>query len=194
MRYEKGRKEASRQKIIEVAAEHFRRDGIAATGLAAIMSDAGMTNGAFYPHFQSKADLVRETVAAATSATRFGNLIAQDGLETATANYLSPQHRDDPGEGCPLAALLPELARQPLETRRVYADNFLTLARELASALPAKTKDPEAVAMAIYATLIGSIQLARAAEGTDLSDRILAAGRDAVRALADGDHGAHHHG
>jgi len=187
MRYEKGRKEASRQKIIEVAAERFRSDGIAATGLATIMSDAGLTNGAFYPHFQSKADLVRETVAAATIATRFGTFIAEGGLDAALDAYLSPEHRDDPGQGCPLAALLPELARQPLETRRVYADNFLALTRELASALPAKTKDPEAVAIAIYATLIGSVQLARAAEGTDLSDRILAAGRDAVRALAQGD-------
>ena len=196
MRYEKGRKEASRQKIIEVAAERFRSDGIAATGLATIMSDAGLTNGAFYPHFRSKADLVRETVAAATSATRFGNFIAEDGLDVALDAYLSPEHRDDPGQGCPLAALLPELARQPLATRRVYADNFLALARELASALPAKTKDPEAVAIAIYATLIGSVQLARAAEGTDLSDRILAAGRDAVRALAEGNStsGANHHG
>ena len=196
MRYEKGRKEASRQKIIEVAAERFRSDGIAATGLATIMSDAGLTNGAFYPHFRSKADLVRETVAAATSATRFGNFIAEDGLDVALDAYLSPEHRDDPGQGCPLAALLPELARQPLETRRVYADNFLALARELASALPAKTKDPEGVAIAIYATLIGSVQLARAAEGTNLSDRILAAGRDAVRVLAERNstNGAPHHG
>jgi AcrR family transcriptional regulator len=196
MRYEKGRKEASRQKILEVAAERFRSDGIAATGLATIMSDAGLTNGAFYPHFRSKADLVRETVAAATSATRFGNFIAEDGLDVALDAYLSPEHRDDPGQGCPLAALLPELARQPLETRRVYADNFLALTRELASALPAKTKDPEAVAIAIYATLIGSVQLARAAEGTDLSDRILAAGRDAVRVLAERNftNGAPHHG
>jgi len=196
MRYEKGRKEASRQKILEVAAERFRSDGIAATGLATIMSDAGLTNGAFYPHFRSKADLVRETVAAATSATRFGNFIAEEGLDVALDAYLSPEHRDDPGQGCPLAALLPELARQPLETRRVYADNFLALARELASALPAKTKDPEGVAIAIYATLIGSVQLARAAEGTNLSDRILAAGRDAVRALADRNStiGTHHHG
>jgi len=198
MRYEKGRKDASRQKIMEVAAERFRADGIAATGLATIMSDAGLTNGAFYPHFQSKADLVRETVAAATGAqsTRFGNFIAEGGLDVALDAYLSPEHRDDPGQGCPLAALLPELARQPLETRRVYADNFLALTRELASALPAKMKDPEAVAIAIYATLIGSVQLARAAAGTDLSDRILAAGRDAVRALAgrNSTNGAHHHG
>ena len=72
---------------------------------------------------------------------------------------------------------MPELARQPLKTRRVYADNFLAVARGLASALAAKTKDPEAVAMAIYATLIGTLQLARAVEGTDLSDHILSAAR-----------------
>src|SRR4029453_7312229 len=118
MRYEKGRKDASRQKIMEVASERFRRDGIAATGLAAIMSDSGMTNGAFYPHFQSKADLVRETVLDATSATRFGSFMAEEGLETAIANYLWPKHRADPAQGCPLAALLPEPARQPLEARR----------------------------------------------------------------------------
>lgn len=186
MRYEKGRKDASRQKIMEVASERFRRDGIAATGLAAIMSDAGMTNGAFYPHFQSKADLVRETVAAATdaNAARLGTLIAEGGLESAIATYLSPGHRDDPGQGCPLAALLPELARQPLEARRVYADNFIAMVGALASALPPETSDREDVALGLYATLIGSVQLARAVEGTDLSDRILAAGANAARTLA----------
>src|SRR5215216_6519001 len=65
MRYEKGRKDASRRRIIRVAGERFRGDGIAATGLASIMSEAGLTNGAFYPHFQSKAELVGESVAAA---------------------------------------------------------------------------------------------------------------------------------
>ena len=65
MRYEKGRKDASRSRIMDVAAERFRKNGIAASGLATIMGDAGLTNGAFYPHFQSKAALVRETVAAA---------------------------------------------------------------------------------------------------------------------------------
>ncbi|TIT49517.1 MAG: TetR/AcrR family transcriptional regulator, partial [Mesorhizobium sp.] len=49
MRYEKGRKDASRGRIMEVATRRFRSDGIAASGLASIMSDAGLTNGAFYP-------------------------------------------------------------------------------------------------------------------------------------------------
>src|SRR6476646_4962537 len=104
MRYEKGRKEASRQKIMEIAAERFRADGIAATGLAAIMSDAGLTNGAFYPHFKSKADLVRESVAAAMEdqSQQLQQMIAEGGLEAAIAAYLSPEHRDSPQNGCTL--------------------------------------------------------------------------------------------
>ena len=190
MRYEKGRKDASRRRIMEVAAERFRSDGIAASGLAGIMSEAGLTNGAFYPHFQSKAELVRESVAETLEAqsNRLQELLAAGGLEAVIAAYLSAEHRDDPGKGCAAAALLPELARQPLRTRRVCAERLLTTVREMASALPLQTRapqtrTPEDVALGVYAMLIGALQLARAAKGTPLSDRILAAGADAARML-----------
>jgi hypothetical protein len=101
--------------------------------------------------------------------------------------FLSPEHRDSPGEGCPLTALLPEIARQPVDTRQVLAGNFQRLVAELAAALPPHTQDRETVAMGIYATMIGALQLARAAEGTEISVRILAAGRETARALARGD-------
>ena len=80
---------------------------------------------------------------------------------------------------------MPELARQPLKTRRLHAERFLTMVREMASALPPQARDPEGVALGIYATLIGALQLARAAKGTALSDRILKAGSDAARALVE---------
>jgi TetR/AcrR family transcriptional regulator, transcriptional repressor for nem operon len=184
MRYEKGRKDASRGRIMEVAAERFRGDGIAASGLATIMSDAGLTNGAFYPHFQSKAELVRESVVAAMEAQsrQLGEALASGGPEKAIEAYLSTAHRDNPGKGCASAALLPELARQPPETREVYTDRFLSLVRQVSAALP-QTKEPEGVALGVFATLIGALQLARAVEGTELSDRILTAGADAARAL-----------
>lgn len=186
MRYDKGHKEASRRRIMEVASERFRSDGIAASGLAAIMSDAGLTNGAFYPHFKSKAELVRESVAAAMEDQ--GNLM-QDladsgGLEAAIAAYLSPDHRDNPATGCTLAALLPELARESAETRAFWAERFLAAVKQLASGLPRQTPDPEAAALGAYATLIGALQLARVVQGTPLSDRIMAAGADAARTLA----------
>ena len=185
MRYEKGRKDASRRRIMEVAAERFRCDGIAASGLAGIMSDAGLTNGAFYPHFQSKAELVRESVTSALEdqSHRLQDAFAAGGLEAVLAVYLSAEHRDNPGSGCVSAALLPELARQPPETRSLYASRFLTMVHQMASSLPPQTPDPEGVALSVYATLIGALQLARATQGTALSDRILSAGADAARAL-----------
>jgi AcrR family transcriptional regulator len=183
MRYEKGRKDASRHRIMEVAAERFRRDGIAASGLASIMGDAGLTNGAFYPHFASKAALVRESVAAALEdqSSRLHEVLSSDGLESFIASYLSAQHRDNSGKGCAAAALLPELARQPISTRRVCAERIAAAVREIAAALPAQ--DPGCVALGVYATLVGALQLARAAKGTSMSDRVLAAGADAARAL-----------
>ncbi|ESY54933.1 MULTISPECIES: TetR/AcrR family transcriptional regulator [unclassified Mesorhizobium] len=184
MRYEKGRKDASRDRIVEAAAQRFRGDGIAASGLAAIMGDAGMTNGAFYPHFQSKAELVRESLVAALEAQsqQLQEVLAAGGPEMGIAAYLSAEHRDNPGAGCASAALLPELARQPPETRQVYTERLLVLVRQLSAVLP-QTKDPEAAALGVFATLIGTLQLARAAAGTELSDRILAAGADAARSL-----------
>ena len=191
MRYDKGHKDASRRRIMEVAGERFRSDGIAASGLAGIMKDAGLTNGAFYPHFQSKADLVRESVAAAmeSQADQMGEIMSAGGVEAAIAQYLSPEHRDRPANGCTLAALLPELARQPSKDRRVYAERLRVMARNIASKLPRQTDDPESLALAIYAILVGTLQLARAVEGADLSDRILAAGKDAALALVRTDRG-----
>lgn len=184
MRYEKGRKDASRRRIMEVAAERFRRDGIAASGLAGIMSDAGLTNGAFYPHFRSKAALVRDSVAGVLEdqSSRLQEALATGGLESFIAAYLSPEHRDGAGKGCAAAALLPELARQPAATRRLCAERFLAAVRQIAAALPPQTRDRERVALGVYATLIGALQLARAVKGTDLSDRVLAAGAEAARA------------
>jgi AcrR family transcriptional regulator len=185
MRYEKGRKDASRSRIMEVAAQQFRSDGIAATGLAGIMSEAGLTNGAFYPHFQSKAELVRECIAAALEeqSAQISELLAAGGPEMAIDAYLSAAHRDNPEKGCASAALLPELARQPVEARQLYTERFLVMVRQISTALPPSTNDPEGAALGVYATLIGALQLARAVEGTELSDRVLAAGRAAAKAL-----------
>jgi len=186
MRYEKGHKDTSRQRIMDVAAERFRADGIAASGLAGIMSDAGLTNGAFYPHFKSKTELVRESLAAAmdNQSGQLREMVADGGLEAVIAAYLSPEHRDNPEAGCTLAALLPELARQPLDIRIVYMERILDAVRAMASALPGETGDREATVIGIYATLIGTLQLARAVGGTPLSERVLAAGADAARQLA----------
>src|SRR5919205_1237021 len=97
MRYTKDHKQATRQRIVEAAGRRFKKDGIDGAGVAAVMSDAGLTNGAFYAHFASKEDLVANVLADQLRAQR-QDVDAQPGdragLEAFIRAYLSPQHRD----------------------------------------------------------------------------------------------------
>ena len=128
MRYGKDQKQATRQRILEAAGRRFKQDGIDGAGVAAVMSDAGLTNGAFYAHFASKEDLVANVLADQLRAQR-QSLDAQPsdraGLEAFIRSYLSPQHRDQCADGCPSAALLDEIARRPAATRQVFTDELM---------------------------------------------------------------------
>jgi AcrR family transcriptional regulator len=125
MRYEKGHKDTTRQRIIDTASGQFRENGVAAVGIAGIMSGAGLTNGAFYAHFKSKEDLV-ETVLTNALRRREERLRtaseANEGLEAVIREYLAPRHRDRPSGGCPTAALVAEVARHPKATRDVFTE------------------------------------------------------------------------
>src|SRR5437764_2773173 len=123
MRYSKGHKQATRQRIVEAAGRRFKQDGIDGAGIATVMSDAGLTNGAFYAHFTSKEDLVANVLADQLRAQRQGfddRPADRARLEAFVRFYLSPQHRDERADGCPSAALLDEIGRRPDGTRRVF--------------------------------------------------------------------------
>jgi hypothetical protein len=59
------------------------------------MGDAGLTNGAFYPHFRSKAELVRESPVAAMQiqSQHLQEALTAGGPEMGIAAYLSAEHR-----------------------------------------------------------------------------------------------------
>src|ERR1700721_2401136 len=125
MRYEKGHKEAGRQPIVDVASRQFRENGVAAAGLAGIMSAAGLTNGAFYAHFESKEDLVGAVLSDALGRRGrglAGNFKATAGREKNIRDYLGTRHRDHAGSGCPTAALVAEIARHSQDTRGIFND------------------------------------------------------------------------
>ena len=112
MRYGKDQKQATRQRIVEAAGRRFKEDGIDGAGVAAVMSDAGLTNGAFFAHFASKDDLFASVIEEELrlQAQTFGAL--PDGLagvEQLVRAYLSPEHRDHCDLGCTSAALLDEI-------------------------------------------------------------------------------------
>ena len=138
MRYGKEHKQETRRRIIETAGRRFKRDGIDGSGIATLMADAGLTNGAFYAHFASKEDLVATTVADQLREQRasFSALApGRAGVEQYVREYLSVQHRDNPDDGCPSAALLDEIGRCTDATKRAYTDGVLAVIDDIAARL-----------------------------------------------------------
>src|SRR5881398_2801876 len=102
MRYGKDQKQATRRRILEAAGRRFKQDGIDGSGIATLMSDAGLTNGAFYAHFDSKEDLVAEVIRhelGVQVGAMDGLPAGRAGLEAYVRQYLSPEHRDNAADG-----------------------------------------------------------------------------------------------
>ena len=187
-RYEKGHKDETRQRILDVAARQFRERGTSSAGLAGIMAEAGLTNGAFYIHFESKQDLIRAVLddALARREQVWRKLEDSDGgLVAMIDDYLSARHRDNPGRGCPTAAMVAEVAREPAATRATFTERLAAIITRMAAKVKGSSAElREADALAIYALMVGSLQLARAVNDKRLSDKILASGASAARKLA----------
>src|SRR5436190_13357078 len=190
MRYSKDQKQTTRQRILEAAGRRFKQDGIDGAGVATLMSDAGLTNGAFYAHFTSKEDLVANALADQLRAQRHSfDAQAPDraGLEAFIRSYLSPEHRDEYADGCPSAALLDEIARRPEATRQVFTDELMGVIDDIASRLDATRVDAARTdALTLFGLMVGTLQLARALADRDLSDQLQAQGVETALKLLDG--------
>lgn len=187
-RYEKGHKDETRRHILDVASTQFRESGIAAVGLAGIMSEAGLTNGAFYTHFASKEELVREVLSEALNRREErhkANLENGVALEATIRDYLSTRHRDHAGAGCPTAALVAEIARHPKATREAFTGKMSDLIALMAEQIrQGSAEERRRKAIAIYAIMVGALQLSRAVNDRRLSDEILENAVEAAVALA----------
>jgi TetR/AcrR family transcriptional regulator, transcriptional repressor for nem operon len=191
VRYGKEHKQVTRQRIIDTAGRRLKSDGIDGSGVATLMADAGLTNGAFYAHFASKDDLVA-TVVAEQLRTQQETLSAVEpgdaGLEQFLRWYLSPEHRDDRADGCPSAALLDEIGRGPEPTRQAYTDGVLAIADDIAARLaPHDPQSARVKALGVFGMAIGTLQLSRALTDRHLADAVLEQGiQNALAALGIG--------
>lgn len=189
MRYSQDHKQETRRRILEVAGRRFKQDGIDGTGVATLMSDAGLTNGAFYGHFSSKEDLVANVLAdqLRTQRDSFDDQPSdRAGLEAFVRSYLSPEHRDQLADGCPSAALLDEIGRRPTDTRDVFTAEVMGVVDDIASRLdPTDVDAARADALTIFGLMVGALQLARALTDRHLSDQLLARGEETALKLLD---------
>jgi TetR/AcrR family transcriptional regulator, transcriptional repressor for nem operon len=167
MRYPAKETAAKHDRIVKEASRLFRERGFENVTVGEVMKTAGLTHGAFYAHFASKQELQEAAVAygQAVSLGRVQRSNTKKGKRSYADRYLSPWHRDNPGDGCTMAALGQEVSRSTPELKGVFE-------RGLKEYLSAKSGDwKEAVFQT--AAMIGGVVLARAVQNPQFSDEIL---------------------
>ena len=187
MRYSREHKLETHARIVKKASVRLREKGAHGIGVADLMKEAGLTHGGFYAHFDSREALVIEAFGYAMdrAAERWRKVVEQTPpdkrFSTIVEGYLTPLHRDDPGNGCAIPTLGAEIARESPKTRKAFAAKLERMIDMLAEQIPqVPRKAARKQAMAAIATMMGTLVLARVAGNGDFSDEILGAGRDAV--------------
>jgi len=170
-------KAASPERIVAAAARAIRRSGYDGTGVADIMKEAGLTHGAFYAHFTSREAMLAEAVgracaeSAAVAAEVAASVPPDQALRAMLRAYLSPEHLAQIEQGCPLAALGSETARQVPDVRRVITRHIKEMI-DLAARQSPDWGQPSAHerALVMVSAMVGTLLLARAVDDPALAN------------------------
>src|ERR1017187_5034549 len=185
MRYRPEHKAEVHQKIVKDASRRVRAEGLNGAGVAAVMRDTGLTHGGFYKHFESKDELLLESLREAFReiADNLAHAAEQSPTETPwkaiVKAYLSPEYCDHVERGCPLPALAPEMARVDKRMRgRIFAELVNYKDRMLPFMPGQRTADKERAFYSIFSTMIGAIEIARMLPEPAMREKVLASARD----------------
>ena len=188
MRYRAEHKQETYGRVLKVAADAIREAGPQRVSVAGVMAKAGLTHGGFYAHFASKDALVAAAIDAMFGEScemflrKTAELPPAEALWTYIRFYLSRQHRDAMGRGCPVAALLSDIPRASAPAKEAFSRGTDRLKRELARLLEQLGHvDADAQADTLLAELAGVLMLARAEPRQKQSDAILLRGRMALK-------------
>ena len=193
----------NRRAIVAAATRLFRQRGVEAVGLSELMKHAGFTQGGFYNHFKSKADLVAEVLASAIAEgiADFAKLARAPVDESTTALrryinwYLSQAHRDDIDHGCPVTGFAGDAPRLGAGAQSHFAgglDDLITIlagliaeSGSLAGAGERRTLRERAISL--FCEMLGALLLSRAVAqaAPALSNEILENVHRHVRASVD---------
>ena len=167
MRYPAEETAAKHERIVKEASRLFRERGFENVTVTEVMKAAGLTHGAFYAHFASKEELEAAAIAYGqkVSLERVQRNKVMRNKGSYADRYLSPRHRDNPGDGCTMAALGEEVARSTPELKAAFEQGL----QEIVSASGADRKE----AIFRTAAMVGGVVLARGVQDSRLSNEIL---------------------
>lgn len=178
MAYPKGHNEEVRKKILREARKAFNLRGYDNVTIEQVMASAGMTHGAFYFHFNSKADLFRQSVALVLEEHPVGKWMPEQQAQSAAQQlvnaYLSPRHLESMEESCPLVTHSAEIARSGDVAKSIFSSVLRAMVETIQLELEDKT-DGEARALIVASLCVGGLSLARGVADPELARKLLSA-------------------
>lgn len=178
MRYKAGQKEKTRRKMLEAASRSFRSYGYSGIGVDGLAKEAGVTSGAFYSHFGSKAAVFDAALAAGLDEViegvpKFQSEYGAGWVKAFAEYYLGKPHRSDLACGCAMATLTPEVVRSGVEVHAAFEKKMTLIADLVARGLEGTSdKDRRARAWAMLGLLIGGLTVARAMRSAKAADEV----------------------
>ena len=177
---EKGETHAN---LVEKAAQAFRAQG-ASVSITDLMHEIGMTHGGFYRHFANKDDLLVEAIALALRemADHLDEVArkAEKGreLEAIITAYLSVDHLRHPESWCALAALAPDIARQPAAIRQRLGEALQYYLERISPYMPGRSRaEQRQNFMILISGMAGVIAMLRVLPDEVMQEQTLAMAR-----------------
>jgi TetR/AcrR family transcriptional regulator, transcriptional repressor for nem operon len=180
MRYRQGYKDEKRKELLKAAGGAAKRDGFAASGVDALAKAAGVTSGALYAHFSSKAGFLAALITQEMEKSRVRwarrpeRTPATWRIEEA-ARYLSLAHIENPETGCILPTLAADISHAELATRQLFGEELRKAHQEIAERLGDQRE-----AWTFLAQIVGAMVLARAVTDEEMQGEILGAVREGM--------------
>lgn len=177
-------KARSRERILALAAEQIRHEGLESLSVGKLMKSAGLTHGGFYGHFESRSELLVRALEQALSdgASRFvaSGSLGRSRYASVICSYLSRRHRDYQAEACAIAALAGDVARAESDAREAMSSHINDFVVHLQALLG---DEDESTALYAVSSMIGALVVSRVLTDPAQSNKLLATARDRLLAL-----------
>ncbi|BBN60644.1 TetR/AcrR family transcriptional regulator [Hydrogenovibrio marinus] len=187
MKTKKGEKEKLRSVILEKAIAYLKKHGQGGSGTEHIMKYMGLTRGALYSHFHSKADLFAQAVCYDLAKLEDSLLMrfqrdGDDAIKKIIEDHLSESSLYNVETSCAFTSLSTDMQRSDEEYRsqyEKYMDRIYALfARALKDQFPNDTEfQSHEKALNLYSGLVGTLTMARTMSDPKKAKEILESGK-----------------
>jgi TetR/AcrR family transcriptional repressor of nem operon len=185
MRYQPEHKAEIHHKIVKDASRRIRAEGLTGAAVSAVMRDAGLTHGGFYKHFESKDELLVESLGEAFREIADSLVQAaershsEEPWKAIVKTYLTLDYCDHAERGCPLATLAPEMARVDKQMRGQILGELVKYRDRMIPFMPGRrVADKERAFFQIFSTMVGATEIARMLPAPEMREKVLANARD----------------